>query len=440
MIPQSDHADLEAPSIASLRAKFAALQESKRSQFQASYSDADDRPQNKSGTTSTVVSENRGFTAKKNKRNFESLPAKGFGKRWKAKLKKERTARLHCPKNRAKAAQTKISRTRASKGDLRNDNICAALRDGGSYNYGRDRWHISPPSRANPKKQAYLLNAKERQARSEGRRDWNELRLLFLASISQPATTGLSAPAPRRNKSEEVFETFVSEQLLPLTLSYPEFDTPQDCNDLFLGWDGRFSSGVRDFDLDLPEGKMQVQVKGIGWLYYRAKDLIKEHWDERRLPKYRRLRTDVFNLLLRYHQNVVFCEHADISIRPLALVSATSVRSWRRTLKDTGVLISLLDRENEKVLNYLKEFAKAVFPKEYTIYHETTKAVETRLESRLKRINHVDLLEMYRDVLAGAKDYYNYRDTFRSDGYRFATTYWSDVYPNLPARFAAPRR
>ncbi len=410
------------------------------------------RPGIKSETASPVRFECAGFTGLNEKRvEKEKETPTGYGKRWRNKVKRDRIRRLRSPANLAKAkearARNRYHRIVQEDGlrSQRSQQIYDVLREGGSYNGGVERLEVSiaefrGKSRTfKTNKNAYLLNAKARLQRSEGRREWNENRLLFLAAIGRPATTGLSAPEPRRSEAEAAFELFVHSQLLPLQIAYPETDTPHDCNDLFVGWDGHFYAGVRDYDIDDGDSKLQVQVKGIANLFYRARDTFKKHCARR----YRALRTDLFNLLLRVHQNRVFCEFADIELRPVALVSATSARSWYaksekgKRLKDKDALVTLLEKETDYVLEYLLDFARAVYPKEYAVLEHTIEQIE-RLASSTSdesKINLCELLELYRDVLAESKAELRYSGSFASDYFLANTTCWHEIKAKLPKRF-----
>src|SRR4029077_6055903 len=113
--------------------------------------------------------------------------------------------------------------------------VTSTVNAGGSYNRGAERLQVSIAEFRKPtfksEKRAYLLNADSRQVRSWAMREYNELRLLFLASIGNPATYGLPASSPVRSKVESQFETFVISQLLPsVSLSYPELSDPAGSN------------------------------------------------------------------------------------------------------------------------------------------------------------------------------------------------------------------
>lgn len=384
----------------------------------------------------------------------------GYGARKRKRIRRERTKRLHAPENRAKASATK--RTRNADPKVREDRawrryrhiveedgpldrrmrkIGSTVNAGGSYNGGIERLQVSIAEFRKPNfktgKRAYLLPADPRVARSRAMREWNENYTLLLTSLGKPATGYLPAPSPVRSKVESQFETFVNSQLLPsVSLKYPELSDPTGSNELFVGSDGYFYAGVRDYDIDLGGSKIQEQVKGVGNLFYQANEIFSS--DNER--KYRSLRTQVFNLLFRYHQNLIFSRFADTELRPIYLVSATSVRAWSKDsnlLKDGNALLELLSREDERTLDYLCNFARAVFPKEFEVFERllTVWDVATSALSDDTKIDLLDLLEIYRDELIDARNAISFWPSFRGDYCRAHGTYWSDVKKKLPRRF-----
>jgi len=462
-----------------LRARFAAWRERLAREFEAARLDPSYYPGSESQTCSPVDFECASqFTSLNEKEEEDEKPClrcAGFGKRKRQRRKRERIRRLHSKESRKRASETKArkkslrdadpeeqeekafqhyQRLVAEDGPLneRSRKISDTQSKGGSYNYGIERLQVSiakyrKPANFKTKRRAYLLNAKPRQARSTFMRDWNESYSLFLASVGKPATGYLPPPVPVRSEAEATFEVFVHEQGLPVTISYPELENPSQCNDLFVGWDGRYYAGVRDYDLDIGGSKFQVQVKGIAHLYWKARDCIKEHWDYYRCRNYTQLRTEVFSLLLRSHQNRLFSQYADIEIRPMMLVSAASAFVWRRKSakgrrhKRQSTFLNLLETESERVIGYLLEIAEAVFPAEYTVFVQAVDEIDSLVSANVgdEKVDLCMLLELYREVLAASKADLKYSSSFRSDLARFVGTYWHKVKERLPKRFTASR-
>jgi len=329
-------------------------------------------PRSQSGSGSSVGLSTQEIPALK--RPEEKKPI-GFGRKFRARIRRERIARLLDPVNRAKnSLVTKLrhNRSRAEKAELRRAFERAINNGWGTCKPGyRDNFLPDGTRRFRKLRftgNRYTMTTKHLQALADRGREWAHERLWRNQFFGFRTTHGL--PPGRfsgyRSNLERKLVEMMCHLVNPESLRYTErmahFPVEQ-----YVDWMGFVQPYTPDFVHDTIQERLYIETKGTKDLLARLKKSMLGE-DE---ALYRQTRKDILRIAQRLFCNLIIHGYNTDTYRPeLLYFSGPTIDRWTREGRDLTAkgFTDYVRADSDRFIEYLNEIFFEFFPEEAQVW------------------------------------------------------------------------
>jgi hypothetical protein len=377
----------------------------------------------------------------------------GFGRKFRARLKRERTARLLDATNRAKNSLiTKIrhDRTREEKAELHRtferelNNAYGTHKRGAKDNFrsnGTPRFK-KPLYEGN----RYSLTTKHLQDLADKGRIWANKRLCDNQFLGRRTTADLPEGrfgGFRSNLERKLNEVKIEQLRNPERLRYTEHIALPPVEQ-YVDWMGYVQPYTPDFVHDTEAERIYVEVKGTNDILARLKKAIFEENEQ----LYRETRKDVLRVGMRIFSNLnLYGYHTKSYIPELLYLAGPTIDLWKRESCDLSSkgFSKFVKADSESFVEFINDIFQAFFAEEAEVWQCMAEKVQcildqvpvVELEDGSWPVG--DILDLIQRSLAQAKTDCGYDDSEKGIRKRFRINRMNDEYRTNLAQFKAYR-